>query len=778
MPLLETVLEHLNDPSTTKKYVGLALAVKLLSSRQNSEGEEEESNDKNNRRERDDDGKSRASKGEKKEEADAFLSVCRAAMRDDFLYSLISPPPPPEGEENLRKIPKEKLERNSPENMQKRSLGINVCASLASGSRECALMLRPILEELCFNGGISLPRDSMTKMCEFAERTATALVHADDGLWIGDNSTWKDEDDEKKWEQTPLEKLPSIVEEVIDWFYYPAFKSKEEGESSEGDTDAVRKENEEALIVSGLLALTNIVKEIYLASKGKRNSFDPYEEMDLYDSVEPAANPYVQVANYIACTYRLVEEVSRECLYKRAGSKAALVGLEFINTMIEARILGENDDSVTHRYNYFCWLDFENKWSNELREGLKFILSSKSVDKRQRALAVHVAASVQDLCGDDSWLLKNSPSSLHVNDGKSSEGKMKKNESGGRVAAAGEKMKNITLFELVSQICRVEMQVTIYHLLESDSRETRYDASENLRNHLHSFGTLVRVFTLAVGGGDDDEGDDDVDDITNGLENLDITAEGAMKQMDVIVAVIGSLVEIIGSAQNYERLEECGADPYLVFAIADIVGRFANELEVVHVGEIDASMEHVAKSMRTRLAQIDSSSNKYDKLYYGWDRMETTIFNFNARICRTFETEQDPERLECQINSGFISLLFEMVADNISTKCEFRYGNMFDAHTRFLHWVENFASHLAQDMCLMLVEGWPNSLRALRLDPNEIERIKKQWKNIAKAAQDGKAEIDSYINPSIMDKKSIVIAKQLRRLFEELDDPKRLDAIV
>jgi hypothetical protein len=78
----------------------------------------------------------------------------------------------------------------------------------------------------------------------------------------------------------------------------------------------------------------------------------------------------------------------------------------------------------------------------------------------------------------------------------------------------------------------------------------------------------------------------------------------------------------------------------------------------------------------------------------------------------------------------------------------------------------------------MLVEGWPNSLRALRLDPNEIERIKKQWKNIAKAAQDGKAEIDSYINPSIMDKKSIVIAKQLRRLFEELDNPKRLDAIV
>ena len=29
-PLLQTVLQHLNDLSTTKKYVGLALAVKLL----------------------------------------------------------------------------------------------------------------------------------------------------------------------------------------------------------------------------------------------------------------------------------------------------------------------------------------------------------------------------------------------------------------------------------------------------------------------------------------------------------------------------------------------------------------------------------------------------------------------------------------------------------------------------------------------------------------------------------------------------------------------------
>ena len=38
-----------------------------------------------------------------------------------------------------------------------------------------------------------------------------------------------------------------------------------------------------------------------------------------------------------------------------------------------------------------------------------------------------------------------------------------------------------------------------------------------------------------------------------------------------------------------------------MFTIADIVARFANELEVVHVGEIDASMKHVAENMRKRL---------------------------------------------------------------------------------------------------------------------------------------------------------------------------------
>ena len=46
----------------------------------------------------------------------------------------------------------------------------------------------------------------------------------------------------------------------------------------------------------------------------------------------------------------------------------------------------------------------------------------------------------------------------------------------------------------------------------------------------------MRVFTLAIGEGDDEEGDD-VNDVTKGLENLDISAEGAMKQLNVIVSL-------------------------------------------------------------------------------------------------------------------------------------------------------------------------------------------------------------------------------------------------
>jgi hypothetical protein len=93
------------------------------------------------------------------------------------------------------------------------------------------------------------------------------------------------------------------------------------------------------------------------------------------------------------------------------------------------------------------------------------------------------------------------------------------------------------------------MQIEIHHLLESDDNEIRYNASEDLRDNLQNFGTLVRVFTLAIGGGDD-EGGDDVDDVTKGLENLDISAEGAMKQLNVIVSVIGSLLKTTSAWMN------------------------------------------------------------------------------------------------------------------------------------------------------------------------------------------------------------------------------------
>ena len=750
--LQNTVLDHLNDPSTTKKYVGLALAVKLL---QQKLGEEEDQSNSDFVRDDDD---------------DVFLSVCQAAMRDDFLFSLISPPREDDDDaddddsdddesKSLSQKKTKDFNINQPENMQKRSLGINVCASLAAGSRECALVLLPILEELYTNSKIILPRDSMAKVCEFTDRTLVAVVRADDGSWKGEDDKWK-------WKDTPLKILKECVCEMCD-ILCEAFESEEEEE---------RNENE-ALIVSGIAALNNIVREICLAhDKENVFAFDPYEELDLvYDSEDEASNPYVDIANHIAVSNGMIGRVARECLYKRAGTEAALVALELINTVIDAKILGENDESAKHRYKHLAWEDFESKWSNELREGLKFILSSKSVGKRQRRLAVHVAAYVQHCCGDDGWMLKSSPSSLSETSKEKKKNNNKKKIPGGRVAAAAEKTKNITLFELVSQICRVEMQIEIHHLLESDDSEIRYNASEDLRDNLQNFGTLVRVFTLAIGGGDD-EGGDDVDDVTKGLENLDISAEGAMKQLNVIVSVIGSLLEVIGSAENYERLDECGADPFLMFTIADIVARFANELEVVHVGEIDASMKHVAENMRKRLAQIDSSSKKNGKLQYGWDRMESVIYNFNVRIWSTFETADDPERLECQINSGFISLLFEMIADNISAKCDV-FPDSFDARTKFLSWVAKYADDLAQDMSRMLVEGWSDRLRVLNLDPGEIERIKKQWAKLTKAVQEGKVTTTDYVKSSSLREKSAKVAEGILRIFEDLDDPKRLDVL-
>ena len=83
-------------------------------------------------------------------------------------------------------------------------------------------------------------------------------------------------------------------------------------------------------------------------------------------------------------------------------------------------------------------------------------------------------------------------------------------------AAAAENASNITLFEIVSQICRVEMEVEIYHLLESDDNATRYKASENLSRSLHSFRTLVQVFTLAFGE-EEEGGEDNIGDISKGF---------------------------------------------------------------------------------------------------------------------------------------------------------------------------------------------------------------------------------------------------------------------
>ena len=110
-------------------------------------------------------------------------------------------------------------------------------------------------------------------------------------------------------------------------------------------------------------------------------------------------------------------------------------------------------------------------------------------------------------------------------------------------------------------------------------------------------------------------------------------------------------------------------------------------------------------------------------------------------------------------------------------KCDSCFDNKFDSHMKFLEWVEKYAHSLANDMSRMLVEGWPERLRALSLDYIEIERIKKQWVNLTEAVHNGKASIDDRVKgPSKSEpewKETIEITKKLLPLFEDLDDQRR-----
>ena len=100
---------------------------------------------------------------------------------------------------------------------------------------------------------------------------------------------------------------------------------------------------------------------------------------------------------------------------------------------------------------------------------------------------------------------------------------IRKTKTAGPADAAAENASNITLFEIVSQICRVRWKLE-FIIYQSDDNATRYKASENLSRSLHSFRTLVQVFTLAFGE-EEEEGEDNIGDISKGLR-ISISAKG------------------------------------------------------------------------------------------------------------------------------------------------------------------------------------------------------------------------------------------------------------
>ena len=46
--------------------------------------------------------------------------------------------------------------------------------------------------------------------------------------------------------------------------------------------------------------------------------FDPYGDLDDYDSDDEFINPYVSTAELISSDYKMIGVVVKECLYKRA----------------------------------------------------------------------------------------------------------------------------------------------------------------------------------------------------------------------------------------------------------------------------------------------------------------------------------------------------------------------------------------------------------------------------------------------------------------------------
>ena len=94
--------------------------------------------------------------------------------------------------------------------------------------------------------------------------------------------------------------------------------------------------------------------------------FDPYGDLDDYDSDDEFMNPYVSTAELISSDYKMIGVV-KECLYKRAGQRC-VDGFGVSKSMIESRILGEMTIALSIDIGKVAGKILE-PWAKEFSEG-------------------------------------------------------------------------------------------------------------------------------------------------------------------------------------------------------------------------------------------------------------------------------------------------------------------------------------------------------------------------------------------------------------------------
>jgi hypothetical protein len=746
---LEQCLGYLNNPLATKKYVGLALAVKILKSttiNARNEGEEKEEEE------------------EDLEIKAGLKSICSAVLKDDFLLSLIINSQEStgtsnhttttttnrtdyndrEGEPSIRAKDEQILSKQ--EKMQMRSLGINVLNALSKtvSIQESALIFQECAFALCRND-VVLPRDSLSEVCEFLELSVI-------GFMFMENSDVPLADVLGTLMPNAMRTMAWIFESTLDEMEKKKKEIMDDGNKVEivEQLNKKREEMNDKVIISALngmgrilLVLLDAGKKVPIMSSGRIftiNVFDPVADPNDSDD---ELSPPIETAEIVS--RHVIGRAASECLYGRAGTPVALKALEFLDVVGKAGILCKvkTDTSIYFqgaiRYQAH-WRTFKEKWSHELREGLKLVLLSKYIDRKDRYAALDCVFYVAIGCSNKAWMLEKSSSSKINRKEQQQQQQQQQQQSNSSPSGPDE----ISLYEIVTQLCRVEIEVELYHLIDSDDSEIRKTASDNLKVNLQLFGYILETLAQACGDNYEDEEEEEKNVANNfaatkSFENLGISAETATKQVEIISSVVGKMLE----AMTSEILE---TDVVLTGMIALTVLKFAEELPVAHVSEIDRFMylmaEHLwALNDDARIEDMRRSSVDFDNL-------DIIICFGHSRILYAIEEmNEDPERVKFLLESGFVSLLFRTASNRIDL-----WSNYFNRPgLPEMLVIETMldcvcaAKEVASVLSELARRDSSSLIAALGFDPVELNRIRTEWIALAKNAKKGKELCEKVI---------------------------------